>query len=83
MSLAMSGVTEPVSSVGVTVGVNVHPPALPQAAPPGPSVVVRGTAEHSEPVRNMLEVNLEETIECHGGYSKLLPRQSKLLDMLR
>ena len=63
VSLAMPGVTEPVPSVGVTVGENVDTPALPQSVPPGPGVVVRGTAEHSKPVRNLLEVHLEETLE--------------------
>ena len=60
LSLAMSEVAEPVSSVSVTIGEDVDPPPLPHSFPPVSSVVVGGTAEHSKPVRNLLEVHLRE-----------------------
>ena len=63
LSLAMSEVTEPVSSVSVTVGEDVDPPPLPHSFPPATSVVMRGTAEHSKPVRNLLEVHLRVAVK--------------------
>ena len=59
LALAVSEVSEPVASVSVTIGEYVDPPALPHSFPPAPGVVVRGTAEHTEPVRNLLEAHLE------------------------
>ena len=59
LALAVSEVSEPVTSVSVTIGEYVDTPALPHSAPPAPGVVVRGTAERTEPVRNLLEVHLE------------------------
>ena len=62
-SLAMSQVIQPVSSVSVPVGEYVDPPPLPHSLPPAPRVVVGGAAEHTEPVRNLLEVHLEVAVE--------------------
>ena len=86
LSLAMSGVSQPVPGVSVTVGEDVDPPALPLSLPPGPRVVVGGTAEHSEPVRNLLEVHLkvgEERGRIPDTLYSYLPLLSKLLDKLR
>ena len=60
MTLAVPEVPQPVPSVGVTIGEDVDPPPLPHSFPPVSSVVVGGTAEHSKPVRNLLEVHLRE-----------------------
>ena len=54
----MSQVCQPVPRVSVTIGEYVDPPPLPHSLPPTPGVVVGGTAEGPEPVRDLLEVHL-------------------------